>query len=61
MNCFVCDRELEEALGLPMGGTELATNGHYGSGVFDPMDGSELIIVICDECLRSRILADRVY
>lgn len=38
-----------------MGGTAFRIYGHYGSTVFDPMDGSSLEIVICDECLELRM------
>lgn len=35
----------------PMGGLHFLTYGHYGSTVFDPMDGSKLNIAVCDDCL----------
>lgn len=37
----------------PLGGLAFATRGHYGSAYFDPIDGTYLEIVICDECMRS--------
>ncbi len=37
----------------PMGGLEFVAYGHYGSGAFDPMDGSRLIINLCDKCVRT--------
>lgn len=60
MKCFGCDKELDnwdyERNGRqsyhPMGGLHLMSYGHYGSAVFDPMDGSTLNIAVCDECLR---------
>ena len=39
----------------PLEGLEFVTYGHYGSGVFDPMDGTTLHIVVCDSCLKSAI------
>ena len=64
--CFVCGKELENiGRNQPLEGTEFSTYGHYGSGVFDPMDGSELAINICNTCLldgvnRGRALLMRV-
>lgn len=45
----------------PMGGLHFRTYGHYGSRVFDPMDGkgTSLDLAICDECIVSNIT--RVY
>lgn len=62
INCFCCDKELDNmhyksrntesyVYVHPMGGLHFCTNGHYGSSVFDPMDGSSLDIAICDECV----------
>lgn len=39
----------------PMGGLHFRTYGHYGSTVFDPMDGSYLDIAICDECVTKNL------
>jgi hypothetical protein len=67
-NCIVCSTELENWDAVypeddpkvhPLGGTAFRTYGHYGSAVFDPMDASYLDIVVCDECLRSRM--ERTY
>lgn len=58
--CLVCDKELEnwnytddnERKSFhPLDGLHFRSYGHYGSTVFDPMDGSSLDIAICDECL----------
>ena len=65
--CFCCDKvmsnwEYEGRPGNggtsyirvhPMGGLHFETYGHYGSRVFDPMDGkgTKLDIAICDECI----------
>lgn len=67
INCIVCAADVEnwdiahpdEDVVQPIGGTVFRTYGHYGSTVFDPIDGSFLDIVICDECLKSRL--DRAY
>lgn len=58
--CIVCRAPLRNAVppfdgnanNQPSGGTEFSTPGHYGSTVFDPMDGSWLAINVCDHCLR---------
>lgn len=41
----------------PMGGLHFMTYGHYGSRVFDPMDGkgTTLDIAICDECIIANV------
>lgn len=45
----------------PIGGLHFSTRGHYGSRVFDPMDGKDtkLEIAICDECIIDK--AKRVH
>lgn len=57
MQCIVCDTPLADvggdAVNQPIGGTEFTAVGHYGSGVFDPGDGSMLVINVCDECLKA--------
>lgn len=54
--CFKCDKEMENIMeedGLqPIGGLAFITAGHYGSAVFDPMDGSCIEIAICDDCIE---------
>lgn len=55
--CLVCLKELENfdpKGNQPLGGLEFQTHGHYGSTVFDPMDGTKLAINVCDECLTAR-------
>jgi hypothetical protein len=53
--CIACKKPLPNFAGEdsnhPMNGLEFVTYGHYGSTVFDPMDGSSLVINICDECV----------
>lgn len=44
----------------PFEGTVFRTHGHYGSTVFDEIDGTYLEITICDKCLRTAALQDRV-
>jgi len=67
-NCIVCNTEVENwniaypedsPQVHPINGTAFKTYGHYGSTVFDPMDGSYLDIVVCDSCLKNRL--DRTY
>jgi hypothetical protein len=41
-----------EADNQPDEGTEFATTGHYGSTFWDSFDGEEIVINICDPCLR---------
>ena len=63
-NCIICTKEIENWDQVypegntkihPLGGTAFRTYGHYGSSVFDPMDASCMEIVICCDCLKSRI------
>lgn len=56
VECFKCGRELlnvcADSDNQPDGGTEFRTYGHYGSTVWDSFYGEELVLNICDECLR---------
>lgn len=36
----------------PDKGLEFVAYGHHGSASFDPMDGSRLILNLCDKCVR---------
>lgn len=60
--CLVCARELDNVFAnadnQPHGGTVFRTEGHYGSTFWDSFDGEELVITVCDDCLRAR--ADRL-
>ena len=61
--CFKCGKTLlntyvEEADNHPSEGTEFRTYGHYGSTVWDSFDGEELVLNVCDPCLREH--ADRL-
>jgi hypothetical protein len=53
--CVACGKELKSfgsnETNHPLGGVGFETTGHYGSGFFDPMDGSVLEISVCDHCL----------
>lgn len=54
--CFKCGRVLDNVFAdvdnQPYGGTEFRTYGHYGSTFWDSFDGEELVLNICDDCLR---------
>jgi len=58
LNCIKCGCAVENWDDVdpdtiqPIGGTVFRTYGHYGSSVFDPMDGTYMEIVVYDECLR---------
>lgn len=53
--CIVCGLTLDNCFdseeNQPDGGTAFHTYGHYGSTVFDPMNGTALELNVCDECL----------
>lgn len=57
LSCVRCDRDLYNAApsaqNQPGEGLAFTTRGHYGSTVFDPMDGSMLELNVCDSCLRT--------
>ena len=65
IHCMVCAKELDNleyemrdgkrVEVHPMGGLHFRTYGHYGSTVFDPMDGSYLDVAICDECVTKNL------
>ncbi|SKD94093.1 Uncharacterised protein [Mycobacteroides abscessus subsp. massiliense] len=53
--CFKCGKTLLTVLNevnQPLEGTEFRTYGHYGSTFWDSFDGTELLLNICDVCLR---------
>lgn len=61
VNCFKCEKELQDVQGYedksstrnhPCDALSFHTKGHYGTTVFDPMDGSSLEINICDDCIK---------
>lgn len=55
--CFACGKTMRNAFpdgeNQPDGGTEFRTYGHYGSTFWDSFDGEELVLNICDDCLRA--------
>lgn len=59
--CIVCGKEMDSAANdpafdhVPYAGTMFHSHGHYGSTLFDSFDGFSLQIVVCDECLKTRI------
>src|ERR1035437_946333 len=36
----------------PYGATTFYTYGHYGSTFWDSFDGEQLVLCVCDDCLR---------
>lgn len=66
--CIKCDKELDnlayeygEKGFQPMDGLDFFTYGHYGSTVFDPINGDSLHIVVCDECVKAYVKAGKSY
>jgi hypothetical protein len=63
--CLVCGAVLRNVLdevdNQPDGGTACTTEGHYGSTVWDPMNGEFLEFNVCDECLTRAGEQGRVY
>lgn len=61
--CIVCDvvpetaapRRNEAEPAQPYGATMFAAYGQYGSTAFDPQDGSQLRINVCDKCLLAKV------
>lgn len=53
--CIVCRKVLsnvfEDAHNQPDKGMVFNSNGHYGSTLFDEMNGSYLELNICDSCM----------
>lgn len=54
--CISCETELPESphIECPSGGTLFSSPGNYGSRMFDPADGTTLVMVICDDCLSAK-------
>ena len=60
IRCLCCRKKLPNVQELkngvqPIGGIAFHTQGHYGTRLFDPMDGSSLHVAICDECVGDGI------
>lgn len=55
--CFTCGKVMLNAFphseNQPQEGTEFRTYGAYGSTFWDSFDGEELVLNICDNCLRA--------
>lgn len=62
--CLKCEKELENIGGSaavqPMDGLAFGSRGHYGTAVFDPMNGDAIEIVVCDQCLVDAITKGQV-
>jgi hypothetical protein len=61
--CIVCGCKLENFgsdENQPLRGVEFVARGHYGSTVFDPIDGSRIIVNICDKCLAAAMALKKV-
>ena len=60
--CIGCGKVLanamDEQVNQPSGGTEFTSYGHYGSTFWDAFNGEQIVINVCDECLRTH--AERV-
>lgn len=53
--CLVCRKELWNVFtgnNQPCDACTFNSHGHYGSTVFDEMDGAQLEVNICDACLK---------
>ena len=54
--CAVCGAAVENMddtyANSPYAATAFQTHGHYGSTIFDPMNGSYLELNVCDSCVR---------
>jgi len=60
--CLICEIEVEtDAIGIS-GATIWTSSGNYGSGVYDPANGSVFLeAILCDACLiRKRDLVEEV-
>lgn len=52
--CIICQKKLDnidDSGNQPDEGLAFTSFGHYGSRVFDPMDGTWLEVNVCDRCL----------
>ena len=61
--CFRCSKPLTDWSGgnnQPFDAVEFAAGGHYPSALWDPGDGSELVVNLCDGCLRAGAADGRV-
>lgn len=57
--CIKCNKKLTNITGdlenalQPNDGLAFITYGHYGSTVFDPMNGDSMQIAVCDGCIKA--------
>lgn len=55
--CIICGARLDNVWehgdsNQPSEGTEFQTYGHYGSTFWDSFEGEQLVLNICDDCLK---------
>lgn len=65
LSCIVCDYQPDVAYNgcesnQPYKATAFSTRGHYGSTFFDPMDGSQIEINVCDSCLQKAVAKKQI-
>jgi hypothetical protein len=61
--CFSCGKPLKDwshGNNQPFDAVEFAARGHYPSALWDPSDGSELVVNLCDDCLCAGAASGRV-
>jgi len=61
--CFSCGKRLKDwsaGNNQPFNALEFSTYGHFPSSLFDPGDASELVVNLCDDCLRAGAMQRRV-
>lgn len=54
--CIACGTVLDRVFDdpfMPSDGTQFTTYGHYGSTFWDSFDGEELVLIVCDDCLKA--------
>lgn len=68
--CVICGllqpRVMQDTEAQPDHGLMFTTTGNYGSTVFDPDDGTALLVIICDGCIvraseQQRVLTYKKY
>jgi hypothetical protein len=62
--CIVCNAAVENIddsfANSPHAATTFETHGHYGSTIFDPMNGSFLVLNVCDKCIERLATEDKI-
>ena len=61
--CFRCGKPLKDwsaGNNQPFDALEFSSYGHYPSSLFDPGDASELVVNLCDDCIRAGATQGRV-